>query len=186
MFQRATGGERVRGENLDAVLEQVVPGGDPFRIAGANGEGDDGVGDHPLVLVGVPVLGHQPRRDEAGDVRRQREGQDVGWQPGLDGAALLAGGGKRRFKLDAGALRRVLEQGDQLFIRLARGRVGDEGQRDLLLRADPSGRRPQDGRRGGSSERLKRLPSGQFGPEGPRVIVPCVVSLPAASMAAPC
>ena len=47
----------------------------------------------PLVLVLVPVLGHDARLDEALDVGPQRERQHVGRQAGLDGAALVAGAG---------------------------------------------------------------------------------------------
>ena len=135
MFQRgAAGGERVGGDHLDPFREQVVPAGDPLRVAGADGEDDDRVGHHPLVLVGVPVLGDQTRFDEAGDVRLEGEGDDVGRQPAFHGAALLAGGGERGLELDARSLRRRLEEGDDLLVGLARGGVGDEGEGDPVLR----------------------------------------------------
>ena len=91
----AAGGERVRGDDLDALLEQIVPGGDLLRVVRTDGEDDDGVGHHAVVLVGIPVLGDKTRFDEAGDVRLEGEGNDIGRQTALDGAALLAGGRER-------------------------------------------------------------------------------------------
>ncbi len=96
MFQRAP--PEVSGlgvMHLDALAEQVVPGRDLLGVAGADDEDDHRIGDHAVVFVGVPVLGHQPRLDQAGDVRLQREGHDVGRQPALDGPALLARGRER-------------------------------------------------------------------------------------------
>ena len=53
---------------------------------------DDGVGDHALVLVLVPVGVDEAGLDQAGDVGLERERHEVGGQAGLDGAALVARG----------------------------------------------------------------------------------------------
>ena len=87
----------------------------------------------PLILVGVPVLGDETRFDETGDVRFEGEGDDIGRQTALDGAALLAGGRERGLEDDIGARGGGLEEGDDLLVGLARGGVGDEGQRHLIL-----------------------------------------------------
>ena len=71
----------------------------PFGLSRTDGENDDRVGHHPLVLVGIPILGDQTRLDEAGDVRLEGEGDDIGRQAALDGAALLAGGRERGLEL---------------------------------------------------------------------------------------
>src|SRR4051794_27623719 len=52
----ATGAERVRRDHLHAGLDQVGPALDVLRVALADGEHDDRVGDHALVLAGVPAL----------------------------------------------------------------------------------------------------------------------------------
>ncbi len=136
--------------------------GDLVRIAGAHGEDHDRVGHHAFVLVGAPVLGDQTRFDEAIDVRGQRESHDVGGQTALDGAALLAGGGIGGVERNPGALGRRLEEGDDLLVGLARRGVGDEGQRDILLRQRGAGQRGTQ-RRGcrGRDQRQQRLAAGQ-------------------------
>ena len=121
----AAGRERVRRQDLDAVLRQVVPGLDPLRVALADHEDDDGVGDHALVLACVPVLRDDAGLDQARHVGLERERDDVGAQAGLDGAALLAGGPVGLLEGDALARTAAVEV-DQLRVRLARGRVGDE------------------------------------------------------------
>src|SRR3954465_8407237 len=52
--------ERVRRENLDARLEQVVPGADVLRVALAHDEADDRLRDEPLRRRARPVLAHEP------------------------------------------------------------------------------------------------------------------------------
>ena len=73
-------------------FEQVVPGLDVLRVPGPDGEDDHGVRDHSVVVVLVPVRVDQARVDEGGHVGLEGEGDDVGRQPFLDGAPLLAGG----------------------------------------------------------------------------------------------
>ena len=88
----AARGERVRGDHLDALVEEVVPRLDALRVAGADREDDHGVREHPVVLVLVPARVDEAGVDERGDVGLEREVDDVGREPLLDGAALLAGG----------------------------------------------------------------------------------------------
>ena len=75
----AAGGEWVGGNDLDAFLQQIVPGGDPLGIVRTNGEDDDGIGHHPFVLVGIPILGDETGLDEPSDVRfRERAMMSAG------------------------------------------------------------------------------------------------------------
>ena len=122
----AAGGERVRLDDLDARLGQVGPAGDALGIALADDEDDDRLGHEPVVLVLVPVGGDEAGVHEPRHVGLERELDDVGRQAGLHAAALLAG---RAVGLVEGDVRpgvRLLEGRDQLRVRLARRRVGDE------------------------------------------------------------
>src|SRR3954453_10123685 len=125
--------ERVRGEDLDARLEQVVPGADVLRVALADDEADDRLRDEALRRRARPVLADEPVLDEAVHVRRERERHDVGGEARLDRAALVTGGAVGLAEADAVAGRRLLEAGDDLVVDDLRGRVGDE--RELGLRA---------------------------------------------------
>src|SRR4051794_37927594 len=125
--------ERVRGEDLDARLEQVVPRADVLRVALADDEADDRLRDEALRRRARPVLGDEPVFDEAVHVRRERERHDVGGEARLDRAALVTGGAVGLAEADAVAGRRLLEAGDDLVVDDLRGRVRDE--RELGLRA---------------------------------------------------
>src|SRR5215208_3305439 len=126
---RAARRERVRRDHLDAVTRQVVPGLDAFRIALADDEDDDRIGDHAVVLVAVPVVSHEPGVDEALDVRGEGHRDHVRRQARLDGAALLAGAAVRLVEGDSATGARLLERRDDLLVRLPRRRVRD--QREL-------------------------------------------------------
>src|SRR3954453_7549614 len=98
--------ERVRGEDLDARLEQVVPRADVLRVALADDEADDRLRDEALRRRARPVLGDEPVLDEAVHVRRERERHDVGGEARLDRAALVTGGAVGLAEADAVAGRR--------------------------------------------------------------------------------
>ena len=115
----------------------------PSGLPGAHGEHDDRVGDDALVLVARPVLVHEAGVDEPRDVGLERECDEVGREAGLDGAALVAGGRVRLLEVDALAGGRLLEGGDDLLVRLARGGVGDE--RELVESPPPEADPPQGG-----------------------------------------
>src|SRR4051795_1993705 len=125
--------ERVRREDLDARLEQVVPRADVLRVALADDEADDRLRDEALRRRARPVLGDEPVFDEAVHVRRERERHDVGGEARLDRAALVTGGAVGLAEADAVAGRRLLEFGDDLVVDDLRGGVGDE--RQLGIRA---------------------------------------------------
>ena len=72
---------------------------------------------------------------QPGDVRLEREGDDVGRQAGLDRAALLAGGGVGLVEVEALAGVGLLEGRDDLLVGLARRRVGDERERAAVAAA---------------------------------------------------
>src|SRR3954447_5433102 len=125
--------ERVRREDLDARLEQVVPGVDVLRVALAHDEADDGLRDEALGRCVGPVVRDQPALDETVHVGRERERDDVGRQPGLDRAALVAGRAEGLLERDAASGLRPLEAGDDLVVDDLRGGGGEE--RELGLRA---------------------------------------------------
>ncbi len=77
----------------DVLTDQVIPGLDVLGVARSDVEDDDAVVDDAAVIVVVPVLGDDARLDKALDVRPQGQGQDVGRQPGLNSAALVARAG---------------------------------------------------------------------------------------------
>src|SRR5918997_214426 len=126
---RPAGRERVGRDDLDAVLGEVVPGLDVLGVAVADGEHHDGVGDEALRVVVGPVGVDDPRLDELVDVGREGQRDDVGRQPGLDRAGLVAGSAVGLRELHALALGSLVEGRDQLAVRLLGRRVGD--QRDL-------------------------------------------------------
>src|SRR3954464_12539746 len=125
--------ERVRREDLDARLEQVVPRADVLRVALADDEADDRLRDEALRRRARPVLGDEPVLDEAVHVRRERERHDVGGEARLDRSALVARGAVGLAERHAVSGRRLLEAGDHLVVDDLRGRVRDE--RELGLRA---------------------------------------------------
>ena len=63
--------------------------------------------------------------DQLVHVGRQRQGDDVGLEAGLDGAGLVAGGAVGLLEPDVLAVGGLLEGGDDLLVRLLRRRVGD-------------------------------------------------------------
>ena len=75
--------ERVRGDDLDARLQEVVPRPDVLRVALAHGEDDDRSRHEAVRRVAVPVGRDELRRDEVGDVRFEREVDDVGGSPAI-------------------------------------------------------------------------------------------------------
>ena len=107
---RRAGGERVRRDDLDAVLGQVGPGLDALRVALADHEDDDRVADEALAAGSAfQSVSTRPASTEAGDVGLEREGRRVGGEAGGDGAALLAGRGVGLLELHAVAVRGRLE-----------------------------------------------------------------------------
>ena len=80
-------------------------------LPGRTANDDDAVVDDALVLVLVPVGGHDAGLHQALDVRPQGERDDVGGQAGGDGAALVAGRAVGLLELDAGAGLGRLERG---------------------------------------------------------------------------
>src|SRR5215217_8957716 len=129
-------GERVGLDDLDARLDQVVPGAEVLWVAPAGDEHHHRPGDHALGGAGVPVLGDQAGVDQLGHVGLQGEGDDVGGQAVLDGPALVARGPVGLGEGDALAGGGLLELGDQLLVGLPRRRVGD--QRQLVAAARPA------------------------------------------------
>src|SRR5688572_12649607 len=121
--------ERVGRDDLDPVLEEVVPGLDVLRVAGANCEDDHGVREDPVVIVLAPVGVDEARLDQRGDVGLKREMDDVGREAFLDSAPLLAGRGVGLLEVPALAFGGVLERRDDLLVGLAGGGVGDERER---------------------------------------------------------
>ena len=92
----------------------------------------------PSVGAVLPGRLDQAGVDQPGHVRLGGERDDVGLLARLDGAGLVAGGAERGLELDALALRRLVEVGDDLVVDDLRGRVCDERQR--ALRAVAAGR----------------------------------------------
>src|SRR3954468_2928623 len=133
--------ERVRGEDLDARLEQVVPRADVVRVALAHDEADDRLRDEALRRRARPVLGDEPVFDEAVHVRRERERHDVGGEARLDRAALVARGAVGLAERHAVAGRRLLEAGDDLVVDDLRGRVRHERELGLGTAAARAGAR---------------------------------------------
>ena len=125
---RAARRERVRRDDLDVTRDEVVPGLDVLRVALADGEHHDRVGDEPVVLVLVPVRRDESLVDKPRDVRLERERRDVRVEAGDDCVSLVARGAVGLLERDALAVRRLVEGGDDLLVRLLRGGVGDQRQ----------------------------------------------------------
>src|SRR5438105_2240793 len=87
---RAAGCERVRRHDLDARLDEVLPVADVLRVAVPEHEDDDRAGDHPVPGVLVPARADEVRLHEGGDVRLERERDDVGVQSVHDRLGLVA------------------------------------------------------------------------------------------------
>ena len=64
---------------------------DQAAVTVTHDQRDHRVGDHALVLVGVPALVDDAAVDEARDVRLERELHDVGREAAIHRAALVAG-----------------------------------------------------------------------------------------------
>ena len=106
--------ERVRGDDLDARLEEVVPVLDALGVALADDDGHDRPERDPLVLAGVPALVDQPCVDQTRDVGLDGEVDDVGGCAGLDLARLVARGAVGLLEGDSLAGRGRVERRDQL------------------------------------------------------------------------
>src|SRR3954447_4106773 len=120
--------ERVRREDLDAGLQQVVPRVDVLRVALADDEADDRTRDEAARRRARPALVDEARLDEAVHVGGQRERHDVGREARLDRAALVAGGAERLLEADPAARLGPAEAGDDLVVDHLRRGIGDERQ----------------------------------------------------------
>src|SRR3954447_1668455 len=125
---RATRCERVRLDHLDAGLDQVVPGLDVLRVALANGERHDRVGDHALLRASFPAGRDLLRVDELVDIGRQRECDDVGRQAGDDRARLVTRPSVGLGEAHALARWGLVERRDQCRVGLLRRGVCDEAE----------------------------------------------------------
>src|SRR5215218_10018918 len=134
---RATRCERVRRDDLDVLLGQVVPRLDVLRVSLAHGEHDHGVCDHAVGVVVRPVLGDDPGLDQLVDVGREAQRDEVGREPRLDRARLVARASVGLRELHVLARGRLVEGRDQLSVGLLRRRVRDE--RDLAAVAVAAG-----------------------------------------------
>src|SRR5690606_18997325 len=139
-------------DDLDAGLDDVLPGPDVLRVALTHDEHDDRLADDALVLARVPVPGDDPGVDEARDVALEREVHVVGLEAVRDGAALVPGGAVRRLPRDALA---VLRLGPQLLgrvvARLGHGEPDERERRGLggAVAARVAAAGPVDGDAGG-------------------------------------
>ena len=88
--------ERVRGHDLHALLDEVVPALDLLRVAVPECEHDDRVGGDAAVGLAVPVLVDEACVDEQVDVVAGGEEDDVGVQAGDDGLRLVGRGAPKR------------------------------------------------------------------------------------------
>src|SRR5215218_9317294 len=133
------GGEGVRGHDLDAVLGEVVPRVDAEGVVLPHDPDHDGVGDHPLLRTGVPVLVDDVGLDQPVHVRLEGELHHVGGEAALHGAALVARAPVGLRELDVLAGVRGLEVLDDLLVRLLRRRVRDEREPLLVPAAATAG-----------------------------------------------
>ena len=130
--------------------QSLMPLGLPLRVAMTTTE------SVTMPLLGaVPVLGDDVGLDQAGDVRLEREGDDVGLQPVLDGAALVARGAVGLGEGDVLALRGLLEGLDDVGV--GRLRRGVRDQRELHLAATAAAAGAVAGAAGGCGQRDHRL-----------------------------
>jgi|GEM_PF-4554795 len=132
----ASGGLRVRGDDLDVGLGEVVPVLDALRVALADEEHHGrGVGQAlvrlPLAPVGGDLLG---QLGDGVDVRGDAERHHVGVHPVDDRARLGAGaamGGAHRHGLPGLGLPVLGERGVDVAVELAGRVVGDVEERGL-------------------------------------------------------
>ena len=132
---RAAGGLRIRRDDADAGLDQIVPVLDALGIALAHQEHDRrGVGRRILRQPLLPVRGDQALGGDGVDVIGQRQRDDVGLQAVDHGARLRAGAAMRLLDLDALAGFLLIGRGERLVeirIELARRIVGHVEQRNI-------------------------------------------------------
>ena len=128
------GAQRARGDHLEARLQQVVPVLDVLRVALADDQRNHRTEGDALGGVGIPVLGHLVGLDQPGDIRLDREVDDVGGLAVDDGPRLVAGGAVGRRHGHALALLGGGERRDDLAPSGFGHRVGDQGQRGLGAR----------------------------------------------------
>ena len=105
---RAARRERVRRDDLDVAGDDVVPGLDVLRVALADREHHDRVGDEAVVLVLVPVGRDEVLVDKPRDVRLERERRDVRVEAGDDRVSLVARRAVGLLERHALAIRRLV------------------------------------------------------------------------------
>ncbi|MNS96339.1 hypothetical protein D3C72_1306320 [compost metagenome] len=134
---RAARGLRVGGDDLHAVLDQVVPVLDAFGVALAHQEHDGrGIGRAVLRQTRLPVLGNQAAVGDGVNVIGQRQRHHIGFQPIDDRARLAARTAVRLTdgQVHIGLVLVLLDEGViDGAIELARGVVRHVQQRLLLL-----------------------------------------------------
>ena len=135
------GAQRARRDHLEAGLQQVVPVLDVLRVALADDQRNRRAERDALGGVGVPVLGHLVRLDQAGDVGFDGEVDDVGGLAVDDGPGLVTRGAVGRGHGHALALVGGRERRDDLAPARFGHRVGDQGQRGFGAAADRRRRR---------------------------------------------
>ena len=145
---RSAGGLRIRGDDGDARLYEVVPVLDFLRIAGAHEEHNGArVGRGVFREAGLPVGGNEfgPFMERV-DVLTERERDHVGLEAVDDGAGLFAGAAVRLFH-DDGVAGLGLPMGGEgpveIGIELPRRIVGDVEQLDGLGRREGGKRERQ-------------------------------------------
>ena len=89
---RGAGAERVRGDDLDVLGQQVVKRLQALGVALADRHDDDRVLGDPVVLLLVPIGRDLAGFDQADHVAALGEMDDGGGLTGLDRTALVAGG----------------------------------------------------------------------------------------------
>ena len=126
-------------DHVDARLDQVVPGLDVLRVALADREHHDRVGDDALVLVLVPALVDDGRRPRAASrPARARTPTTSAVRPASTARLWSPDAPYDSLKVTPLPARRLLERRDQLLVGLLRRRVGDEAE--LAAAAVASGR----------------------------------------------
>ena len=146
---RAARGFRVRRDDLDARLYQIVPVLDALRIALADQENDGrGVGRGIVGQARLPVRRQQAGMGHFVDVAGQRQRHDVGLQPVDHRAGLLARAAMRLLEADrfAGFLLPVRGEGGVVVaVELAGRVVGDVEDRGLGPHFECRGQQRQRG-----------------------------------------